>query len=212
MIKDIHTHRLDGNPNECILSCFMRDGEPSRQAAFFSPGIHPWHLTDNADFARQLNWVTVQLTDPRAVGVGELGLDKACGVPWSLQTACFAEAARVLAACGKPFVLHCVKAAAEVMAVRKALRADNAWIIHGFRGKRELAMSLVNQGFYLSFGERYNPDALKAVPDDRLLLETDESRTPIDVLYGRVAVCRGVTAEVLQAQVSQNVGRLFFDR
>ena len=212
MIKDVHTHHLYGNPDECILSCFMRDDEPPRQVVFFSPGIHPWYLTDKADFVRQLDWLTAQLADPRAIGVGELGLDKACPVSWSLQTECFAEAARVLAGYEKPFVLHCVKAAAEVMAVRKALRADNAWIIHGFRGKKELATSLVGQGFYLSFGERYNPDALKAVPAERLLLETDESRTPIDVLYERAAACRGVTAELLQAQVSQNVGRLFFDR
>lgn len=212
MIKDIHTHRLNGNPHECILSFFSHSGNLPRQAVFISPGIHPWHLTGKADFVRQLHWLTGFMADSRTVAVGEIGLDKACNVPWSLQTECFAEAARVLSGIGKPFVLHCVKATGEMMALKKALRPDNAWIIHGFRGKKELAMSLVNQGFWLSFGERYNPEALKAIPANRLLLETDDSETPIDLLYQRAATCRGVTVSLLQEQVNQTVDRLFFNR
>ena len=50
------------------------------------------------------------------------------------------------------------------------------WIIHGFRGKPQLAEALIRQGFYLSLGERYNPMSAAVIPIDRLLAESDGSR------------------------------------
>ena len=39
----------------------------------------------------------------------------------------------------KPLILHIVKAYPEIIALRKSLRPAQPWIIHGFRGKPQLA-------------------------------------------------------------------------
>ena len=81
-----------------------------------------------------------------------------------------------------------------------------------FRGKKELAESLVRQGFYLSFGEKYQVEALQAVPADRLLLETDESICPIEELYWLAARQRNIGVEQLVSEIQETTGLLFFNQ
>ena len=109
-----------------------------------------------------------------------------------------------------PLVIHCVKAVDELLAVRKQLRPQQPWIWHGFRGKPQQAVQLLQQGFYLSLGEHYSADALRVIPADRLLLETDESACGIEVLVKRAADVRGVGEDELRTTLRQNVRRLFF--
>ena len=73
-----------------------------------------------------------------------------------------------------PLILHVVKAFPEIIALKKELKPRQPWIIHGFRGKPELAKELHRHGFFLSLGERHNPDAAAIIPAERLLLESDE--------------------------------------
>ena len=73
-----------------------------------------------------------------------------------------------------PLILHIVRAFPEIIALKKQLSPKQPWIIHGFRGKPQLASELLRHGFYLSIGEKYNPEAVAVIPRDRLLLESDE--------------------------------------
>ena len=82
------------------------------------------------------------------------------------------------------------------------------WIIHGFRGKEILAEQLLRAGFYLSIGERFNPDAVRAIPDSRLLLETDTSSYSISQIITTIANVRNQTPEELIQVVSQNAALL----
>lgn len=111
-----------------------------------------------------------------------------------------------------PLLIHAVKATEELFAIKKEMRPRNAWIIHGFRGKKELAESLLGQGFYLSFGEKYQPEALRITPEDRLLLETDEATADIADVYERVARERKRGLEELTAKVQETINRLFFNQ
>lgn len=80
------------------------------------------------------------------------------------------------------------------------------WIIHGFRGKKQLAEQLLDRGFYLSFGARYHPEALHAAwTAGRLLLETDDSPNHIGGLYRRVAE----ELQITEALLSQTVESIF---
>ena len=90
--------------------------------------------------------------------------------------------------------------------------ACQPWIIHGFRGKKEVARSLLDQGFYLSFGQKFQPETLRYVPEDRLLLETDESLLPIREIYQEAASTRKTTVEQLEKAVSSTINKLFFSR
>lgn len=211
MLLDIHTHRLPSDPSTALFSYFPGKEPPPVRARYLSAGLHPWYLSDKP-LPELLEKLEQQLADRRVLAIGEVGLDKCCPVPWELQEQAFEAVVRLAEEREKPIVIHNVRATAELMAVRKRVRARQPWVIHGFRGKKELAASWLRQGCYLSFGERYAPEALLAVPTDRLLLETDDSREPIRTLYERVAALRGLSVEQLEQAVGRTADFLFFNR
>ncbi len=61
--------------------------------------------------------------------------------------------------------------------------------------------------FYISFGERFNADALRAVPLDRLLAETDESTMPIGQIISQLATALQMPSERLESIVAANLAR-----
>ncbi|MCG8551849.1 MAG: TatD family hydrolase, partial [Desulfobacterales bacterium] len=76
---------------------------------------------------------------------------------------------------------HCIKAHAWMFDVLKTEGVPDAGLmLHGFGGSAEVAKQLANLGVYLSFaGNVLDPkrkkarEAIKVVPEDRLMLETD---------------------------------------
>ena len=182
------------------------------EAIYISVGIHPWRLTSE-NYPVQLQWVEAMLRqDKRVIALGEAGLDKCCDTPYTLQEKAFRAVCSLSGQYRLPLIIHAVRAYNELIALKKEIRPGQPWIIHGFRGKKELARSLVNQGFYLSFGEHYHADALREMPEGSFLLETDESLVPIESLYGRAAEIRGISPESLAHAVSRTVNSLFFSR
>ena len=190
MLIDIHTHR------------------PTSAVTITAVGLHPWQAEHGA-LPREEQ---IEAAD----AVGEIGLDKACGVDFEQQTAVFEAQLRLAEQYQKPVVLHCVRAFEEVMnALEKfALRTV---IFHGFIGSREQAERAVKKGYYLSFGARTERskksiEALRATPLDRLFVETDDAETPIEEIYALVARLRGVEVEALAAATRQNHARIFYDK
>jgi TatD DNase family protein len=91
------------------------------------------------------------------------------------------------------------------------MRPSVPWIIHGFRGKPELAQQYLSRGFILSFGERFNPLSLAAsYASQAILMESDESTAGIGAIYISASGALRVEAEELKQCVRQNVERLFF--
>ena len=179
---------------------------------WLSVGIHPWHLTSE-NYPMQLRWIESVLgKDKRVIALGEAGLDKCCHAPFSLQEEAFRMIVSLSEHYRLPLVIHAVKVYNELISLKKEIHPSQPWIVHGFRGKKELAQSLVRQGFYLSFGEHYHADALRYMPEGTFLLETDESRVPIHTLYHRAAEIRGIHPDLLADNVSRTVNSLFFNR
>ena len=205
---NLHTHCVQPLPSVAILSLCMKDGTPPPDATLLAVGIHPWHLSSD-DFRVQTQWLDTMAKDDRVVAIGEAGLDRRCGTPLELQTQAFVHAVHVSEARQLPLIIHCVKATSEIISMKKALSPSQTWIIHGFRGKPQLAKTLLQHGFYLSFGERFNEETLRQTPPDRLFLETDESRVAIETIYNKVAAIRNVPTEGLQNQVLNNVRTAF---
>ena len=104
-------------------------------------------------------------------------------------------------------MIHCVKAYNELIPIHKAISPKQAWIIHGFRGKPAQAEQLIRAGFYISLGEQFNPDSAKAIPAERLFIESDESNVAIADIYAAVAQARGTTVEELALQTIKNAAR-----
>lgn len=165
---DCHTH----NPasREGIISV-APDFDCFEEGRVYSCGIHPWELTETA--GSRLEQLESLLADSRIVAVGECGLDKLRGGDMESQQSVFAAQIAMSEEFRKPLIIHCVRAHAELLALKRRFNPSQPWILHGFRGKETQARELLSKGFYLSFGERFDRMALMAVPDDRFLLETD---------------------------------------
>lgn len=189
MILDIHTHNTQ-----------------THAQTIETVGIHPWHAA-NCDLAE------VEKRAPSADAIGEIGLDYACEVPREVQTAVLRAQLTLAEQLEKPVVLHCVRAFEEVMKIVADYRLK-AVIFHGFIGSKEQAQRVLAQGYFLSFGERtfHSPktiEALRITPLSQLFAESDESPTPIEEIYSKIADLRGVSTEDLDAAAKSNFAKIF---
>ncbi|MEG1616081.1 MAG: TatD family hydrolase [Bacteroidales bacterium] len=205
---NLHTHRTDSGNDPDTISIYNATIQTPELSAPFSVGIHPWHLTEE-NYQPQLQFIASLRDRPGFAALGECGLDKVCATPLLLQLKAFREMVRLSELYGKPLILHCVKAFDELLQVRKELHPRQPWIIHGFRGKPELAEQLVRHGISLSFGARFNPETVKRVPVDNLFLETDESELPISLIYQQVASLKQISVESLEKVINNRAQRMF---
>ena len=206
---DIHTHSIVLCPEQAITSFSVGMDMLNANAAHISVGIHPWSLTlNNVDALLDVLYKT--LKDKRVVALGEAGLDKLKGGSIETQIAVFRKEVAISEEFKLPMIIHCVKAFNELIELKKEIRPRQPWIIHGFRGKKDLAVELLRHGCYLSFGAFFQEETLRVVPIERLFIETDESEECIEVIYRRIAEVRGVSPEELAEVVNKNVRDLFF--
>lgn len=206
MIKDIHTHRIDAR--EAVISVNPWEFAPV-DGLCYSVGIHPWQAARaaEADFDRLAECAT----SGNVLMIGECGIDKLRGGDLPMQMSVLERHIALSEQVGKPLVLHCVRASNELCRLRRVLRPRMPWVVHGFRGNARVAGQLLDAGFYLSYGERFNPEALAITPADRLLAETDESLLPIDEIHRRLAAARQVTVVELVAGISHVLRNLMVD-
>lgn len=173
---------------------------------WFSCGVHPWY---SEDAEPQLKFLKEIAGDPRIVAIGEAGLDKLKGPDLKIQQTIFEQQVQLSEQLQKPLIIHCVKAWEELLHIKKLYKPRQPWIIHGYKGKVELAKQLLSHGFLFSINERFNDDALREIPLDRLFCETDISETSIEDIYSEVAKALDIPVEVLTSQIAENVKRTF---
>lgn len=207
---DIHTHLLPLHPSDAIVSVSPADFR-SVEGGCYSVGIHPWHLPESlAAVQSQLDLLHCCVQHPQVLAIGEAGIDKLVAVSPEQQASIFEAQAHMAEEVGKPVVIHAVKAAEELLRSHRRLNPSVAWIIHGFRGKASVAQMYLQKGFYLSFGERFQPEAVAVVPSHRLFVETDESDAGIVPICRKIAAVRGVSEDDLYETLRTNVSTLFF--
>ena len=195
---DIHTHCFNADIRHAILNstCHI----PGRN---ISLGTHPWNITNN--WQQQFAAIEKAVTELNVIAIGECGLDKLKSpADIELQKEIFRAHALLAEKAEKPLIIHCVKAYDELIAMHMEIKPQQAWIIHGFRGKPSQAVQLTRAGFYISLGEQFNPDSAKTIPADKLFIESDESNTPIADIYDAVAKAKGITAMELAQHTAQN--------
>ncbi|WP_455638194.1 TatD family hydrolase [Parabacteroides sp.] len=205
---DIHTHQPSVHPEDIsIVNTIVKDeGDLLLPAQWCSVGIHPWYIYNVRE---QLSLLESALSDPSVVAIGEAGLDKLAEASLDIQQSTFREQALLAEKADKPLVIHCVKAWAELIAMKRSMKPRMPWIVHGFRGNAELAGQLLRQGFYLSFGEHFNPQALQAAWPGRLLAETDDKETDIRSVYRQIAASLHISLEELAITLERNVQNIF---
>lgn len=181
---------------------------------YCSVGRHPWQA--GTPWSEE-NGSTLEnaLEHAECIAIGEVGLDRAQGPDVGLQRAVLIEQLDVAVARDLPVILHCVRAHADLMQLRKQRGDGNPWIIHGYTGHGELAGQLLRQDFMLSFGEALLftgakvREALTHVPLDRMFFETDEGSTDVQMIYRTAAEVLGVPLRRLRSVVHENFKRCF---
>ena len=148
---------------------------------FSAVGIQPNYVAEEkpSDWER----IVTLADDDRVVAVGETGLDRYWDyTPFALQIEAFDRHLELSRATGKPFIVHCREAEADVVAqLRNAAGAGPLrGVMHSFAGDLATAEACLELGLYISFAGMVTfkrndalRDVAKHVPLNRLLIETD---------------------------------------
>ena len=188
-------------------------------------GIHPENLEGLAeDYIAQL---TELLKHPRAVALGEIGLDYHWDIPRDVQNRVFEEQLRLAQELDVPVVIHDRGAHGDAMELLRKYRPKG--LMHCFSGSVEMLKEVMKLGMYISLGgtvtfknARVPVEVAAAVPIDRLLLETDapylspvpyrgkrNDSSNIAFTAQRIAEIRGMDAQELVDITTQNAKRLY---
>ena len=164
------------------------------------------------------------------VAVGEIGLDYHYDFsPREAQQAVFVRQLDLARQVGKPIIIHDREAHGDIMATVKREGRGLAGVFHCFSGSVEMAREVLKLGFYVSvagpvtFANAHKlHEVVKAVPLERLLIETDspyltpvpfrgKRNEPAHVRYvaETVAGLLGMEVEALGAAATENTKRLF---
>jgi TatD DNase family protein len=176
-------------------------------------GIHPWHLTEQT-LGKQLERVNSYAGHENVIAIGEAGFDRLKGPDLHLQRTAFEEQVAISEELSKPVFIHCVKGWDDLLQVHKRMRPAQTWIIHGFRGRKELASQLLSKGMYISFWFDFvlrheSTPLLQSLQADRIFLETDGSGFDISSIYKKVSVDLGLSVNGLKKQIFINFNTLF---
>jgi TatD DNase family protein len=198
----------------------------------YTVGWHPLYLDRVSDIDAAVAALEAPLrTDPRCVGLGEIGLDfLAADEPArDRQRAMLAAQLALADELGCPVVVHLRKGWAEFLETARR-RPRLAWVMHMFSGAPDIAAALraALPRLWFGFGgpaaraDARKPVAvLRATPPEQILLETDAPdlaprelgapNTPANLPWigARLAERRGIPTAELAALAYGNAERAF---
>jgi TatD DNase family protein len=142
-------------------------------------GIHP-HEVSNANDADLAGVRDLAATRPEVVAIGETGLDYFYDhSPRALQSSWFEAHFEVAHDLDLPIVIHTREAEDDTIAILRNAPASVRKVLHCFTGSMRLLEAGLEAGCYISFAgiitfSKFDgQDAVRAVPEARLLAETD---------------------------------------
>jgi TatD DNase family protein len=192
-------------------------------------GIHPHECAQvpEADWDESARLAA----EPSVVGVGETGLDYHYDLsPREVQRQSFRRSIRIAHAVGKPVVVHVREADPDCAAILREEGLPSAGgVIHCFTGDWPAARTYLDLGLHVSVAGIVTfkaadaiRDAVRRIPRDRLLVETDspflapvpfrgKRNEPAHVVHvaSKVAELWGVSPAEVAEITTGNVKRLF---
>ena len=169
-------------------------------------GYHPWRLSRrNAGWLEALSGL---LTEFPAAGVGEIGIDawildqpaaalrrwegglgKIFPTPMAEQEQAFLVQFDLAVTRDRAASVHCIQAWGRLLELLRSTRLPaRGFLLHSYGGSREMVPQFAELGAYFGFSgallhdrKQRQRDAFRAVPSDRLLLETDAPDQPLPV-------------------------------
>ncbi len=184
--EEAYLRMADAGVRRCV--CVGSDLATSRRSLAFARahegvyaavGVHPHEAKDAP--AGYLDELTRLLDEKEAVALGEIGLDYYYDFsPRDVQKKVLAEQVDLAVKLNVPVIFHIRDAHGDMIDFFRSRKTLPGGIIHCFSGSAETAREYGKMGFYISFAGpltfKKAPhlwEAAKAVPLDRLLVETD---------------------------------------
>lgn len=159
---------------------------------YCSVGIHPEyaHVTQESDYGtiREL-----AKSSSKVKAIGEIGIDyhyDGCASR-DEQISCFEKQIDIADELKLPIIVHDRDSKGDALKVLKNKNVHNG-VVHCFSGSAETAREIVNMGFMISFtgvitfkNARRAIEALKVIPLERLMIETDSPYMSPEPYRGR---------------------------
>ena len=170
---------------------------------------------------------------PKVVAVGETGLDyyRDAASP-ERQRAAFVAHLALARALDKPIVIHHREAHDDLLAILRAVVAAHGplhGVLHAFNGGPAFAAELLTLGLHLGIGGPVTfknatalHDAVRALPLDRIVIETDSpylappphrgrrnESAYVALVAERIAALKETDGEIIAAATTENAARLF---
>jgi TatD DNase family protein len=190
-------------------------------------GVHPHEAAGGIE---QLPRIEHLAGEARVVAIGETGLDYHYDhSPRRVQRDLFEAQIELAARTGRPLIVHSRAAEADtIAAVRNAAGRGVRGVLHCFTGGRDLLDVALEIDWYVSYAgivtfRRFDgADLVRAVPPDRLLIETDSPylapvplrgrrNEPANVVHTCAALAgfRGVDPSELGRETTANARRFY---
>lgn len=201
----------------------------SYENAYAAVGIHPEaceELDDSMD--ESLCKIESLLSHPKVVAIGEVGLEYHWEIDRDIQHKFFVAQMELAKKHNMPVIVHDREAHGAVLEILKKFPGVIG-VMHGYSASAEMVREFTRLGWYIAFGgpvtyknaEKVR-EACRAVPSDRLLIETDCPYLPPVPHRGEInlsknmihtikimAETRGEDVETLAAAMIENTKRLF---
>ena len=197
----------------------------------FAVGLHPLDV-DKWESTTKEQIENFASCDRRVVAIGETGLDFYKANNREKQIIALKEQLRIAKKLDKPVIIHCRDAAAELREVLTDFWSSEGsvrGVMHCWGGNETETQWFLDLGFYISYSgivtfknAKQVQAAVKIVPSDRLLIETDcpflapvprrgKTNEPSYVLHvaEQVASLRQTDLETIARQTTANACRLF---
>jgi TatD DNase family protein len=201
-LYDAHNHLQDerfGSRSEALLAAAEKEGvvkmvvngsceedwpkvlDLARKHSTVIPsfGYHPWYVKERSpDWPKNL----IKFLDEVPSAIGEIGLDRWIeNYDTPAQEEVFIWQLRLAAERNLPVSIHCLKAWGRLLEnLQSEPRPKCGLVLHSFGGPKEMIPALAEQGAYFSFPGYFaherkakQRESFRAVPPDRLLIETD---------------------------------------
>ncbi len=195
-IFDFHTH-TPGKPDS-LFNVVYNNKERAPKEGLYSVGLHPWFELKNED----LSSIEELLKDVRCKAIGETGLDRVRDENFSQQKDFFNHHIDLAIKYDKPIILHCVKAYQDIIEILLKNNFKNAVIFHDYNGNDQITERLLKEkNLFFSYGDKLFKEnskgfnSLNLIPNERLLIETDESKYSIQEFAQQLATLRQLSIQ-----------------
>lgn len=192
-------------------------------------GVHPSE-TDELN-EENFSWIKESLTIDKVVAVGEIGLDYHYNDPDpAIQKKCFERQLELARESGLPVIIHSRDAAKDTLDIMKNHNAGEiGGVIHCYSYTKEIAREYLDMDYYFGIGgvvtfsnAKKLKEAVKYIPMDKILLETDSpylspepnrgkrnSSLNLPYIAKEIAALKGISYEEVLMVTHENAAKLF---